>query len=321
MLLLPLSWLYTLVTIFQKKMYQYGLKKIYRAPRPVMVIGNIQTGGTGKTPLIATLSRYLFERYGLKIGIVSRGYGGSGPFPVEVYCTSDPAQVGDEPALLAQELASLGRVHIAVAPKRQAAIELLLQQYPDLDLILSDDGLQHWAMARDIEWIVIDAQRGLGSGWLLPAGGLRESVKRLQGATVIWHGDANKPLHMQLKSDELRPFTLQNNVKPVATTQVWAIAGIGHPARFFNSVRQLGFEVIEQSFPDHYAYTAKDFIKFQHDPLSLPMITTAKDAVKWHMLMPPDLQQRTWILPVTAELCPSCWDVLHAQLRQLNLVD
>lgn len=146
----PLSWLYRFAFLMNKAMYTYRLKKIYTAPIPVMVIGNITVGGSGKTPLLIQLVKYLQSR-GLSVGIISRGYGGVGPFPALVYKESSPEIIGDEPALIVQ---STG-VAMAVGPNRQSSIELLLQNY-SLDLIISDDGLQHWALDRQIEWIVLD---------------------------------------------------------------------------------------------------------------------------------------------------------------------
>ena len=186
-LLLPLSALYAGVTGLIRLSYRFGWQKSYRAPVPVMVIGNITVGGSGKTPLIMHLVNYLQQHYQLNVGVISRGYGGQAPFPKLVDAASTPDQVGDEPVLIVQQTG----VPMAVAPNRQAAIECLLAVHPEVELILSDDGLQHLALARDIEWIVLDAARGIGSGWLLPAGSLRESAKRLQGSTVLLHGQVD----------------------------------------------------------------------------------------------------------------------------------
>ncbi|MFA9204580.1 MAG: tetraacyldisaccharide 4'-kinase, partial [Flavobacteriales bacterium] len=172
-LLLPLSGLYALVTSLLRLSYRLGVQQAYRAPVPVMVIGNITVGGSGKTPLIIHLVQYLRQQHQLNVGVISRGYGAKdhgakdhgakdqAGFPKLVDAWSTPDQVGDEPVLIVQQTG----VPMAVAPNRQAAIECLLASHPEIELILSDDGLQHFAMARDIEWIVLDAARGLGSGW------------------------------------------------------------------------------------------------------------------------------------------------------------
>lgn len=180
-LLRPLSLLYRSIFSINRQMYKSGVKSVYRAPIPVMVIGNITVGGSGKTPLLIQLVKHL-NVHGVRVGVISRGYGGQGPFPSFVTPEHAAEQVGDEPALIVQET----KVPMAVGPNRQASIELLLSKYK-LDLILSDDGLQHFALARDIEWIVLDGQRGLGNQQLLPEGYLREPVTRLEGATVIEH--------------------------------------------------------------------------------------------------------------------------------------
>lgn len=317
-LLLPLSVLYAGVTGLIRLSYRFGWQKSYRAPVPVMVIGNITVGGSGKTPLIMHLVNYLQQHYQLNVGVISRGYGGQAPFPKLVDAASTPDQVGDEPVLIVQQTG----VPMAVAPNRQAAIECLLAAHPEVELILSDDGLQHLALARDIEWIVLDAARGIGSGWLLPAGSLRESAKRLQGSTVLLHGQMDgqmdgqteAALQMQLIAQPLQPIhpmQQHDQRKPSAGDRIHAVAGIGHPARFFQQLRDLGFVVIEHAFADHHDYVAADLV-FADD---LPIITTAKDAVKLF-----GLGISGWILPVEARLSAACYDILHQQLSAVGVV-
>lgn len=324
--LLPLSALYAAVTASQRALYRVGLKHAYRAPVPVMIIGNITVGGSGKTPLIIELVRYLRDERGLRVGVISRGYGGAGPFPRRVLAADLPQVVGDEPALIVQQTG----VPMAVGANRRAAIECLLAAH-DLDLILSDDGLQHLALARDIEWIVLDTKRGTGNGFLLPAGPLRESASRLQRSTVIEHGLSDSALQMQLVPQPLQPLIHPNPSlakdeappcskgaggilgdlsPPQQGDTVHAVAGIGDPSRFFNSLRQLGFVVIEHAFADHHAYTAQD-VQFDDD---FPMITTAKDAVKLAVL-----GVQGWVLPVVAQLSPACYAQLDAELLRLNV--
>jgi tetraacyldisaccharide 4'-kinase len=308
--LLPLSALYGAVTSLQRLAYRVGYKHAYRAPVPVMVIGNITVGGSGKTPLIIALVEYLRQR-GVRVGVISRGYGGVGPFPRVVQADDSPDQVGDEPLLIVQQT----HVALAVGPNRQAAIECLLAVGP-LDLILSDDGLQHLALARDLEWIVLDTRRGLGNGWLLPAGPLRESAQRLQTTTVIEHGPSTADLQMQLVAGALQPLQVNaanqaTGSEPQVGMRVHAVAGIGDPARFFATVRGLGFEPIEHPFADHHAYQASDA---QFDD-GLPMLTTAKDAVKLQAL-----GVSGWVVPVQAQLSAGCYALLDAQLQALGVV-
>lgn len=182
-LLLPISWLYGLIIVLRRQAYKLGLLRSYRAPIPIMVIGNISVGGSGKTPLIIELVSHL-QQQGIKVGVISRGYGGDvNQMPALVGADSLPSVVGDEPCLIV----NITNAPMAVCPNRQQAITTLLAAYPDLQLIIADDGLQHYALKRDIEWIVVDAARGFGNKQLLPTGFLREPLSRLQGATVIYH--------------------------------------------------------------------------------------------------------------------------------------
>lgn len=313
-LLLPLSGLYAVVTGLLRLSYRLGLQQAYRAPVPVMVIGNITVGGSGKTPLIIHLVKYLQSHHQLHVGVISRGYGaqdhGEGVFPKLVDVTATPDQVGDEPVLIVQQTG----VPMAVAPNRQAAIECLLMAHPEVELVLSDDGLQHLAMARDIEWIVLDTARGLGSGWLLPAGALRESSSRLQSSTVLMHGETEAELQMQLMPQPLQPLNSMqqhDQARPVVGDRVHAVAGIGHPQRFFQQLRELGFVVIEHVFADHHDYVVSD-VEFADD---LPLITTGKDAVKLF-----GLGVLGWVLPVEAKLSEACYYLLDQQLSDVGLL-
>ncbi|XID75907.1 tetraacyldisaccharide 4'-kinase [Alkanindiges sp. WGS2144] len=310
----PLSVLYGLVGRLRQYLYQQNIFKSYRAPVPVMIIGNITVGGSGKTPLIIELVHFL-RYFGLEMAVISRGYGGKGPFPHIVEATDTPDIVGDEPVLIVQQTGAL----MAVGPNRQQAIELLLKHSQmagkHLDLILSDDGLQHLALQRDLEWIVLDVDRGLGNQQLLPAGFLREPVSRLNTATVIENGrSATSHLSMQLKAEDLQPLSLSSKVPPV-TGKVHAVAGIGVPQRFFQSLRQLGFEVIEHAFPDHHDYQPTD-LDFGDN---LPIICTAKDAVKIHAFADLLDEKNIWVLPVQAQLSKACYELLLQQLKSLGI--
>jgi tetraacyldisaccharide 4'-kinase len=329
--LLPLSLLYAAVTSLQRTLYRWNIKKSYTSPVPVMVIGNITVGGSGKTPLLIELVRYLTEEQHLNVGVISRGYGGDqSKFPHLVQADDLAIEVGDEPLLIVQKTG----VALAVGANRQAAIESLLADAAakghSLDIILSDDGLQHLALDRQLEWIVLDVDRGLGSGWLLPAGFLRESTDRLDTATVIEHGQAQinevvSPYRMHLIAGDLEALSLVSSSSlaeslrsdhpfspPQPPQRVHAVAGIGNPARFFNSLRDLGFEVIEHPFADHHPYQISD-VQFEDD---LPIITTAKDAQRLQGL----IQSNVWVLPVEAFLTPECYALLYKQLSELGVL-
>ncbi len=321
-LLLPLSFLYALITAIQRLAYRLNFKTAYQSPVPVMVIGNITVGGSGKTPLLIELVRYLRDEQKLQVGVISRGYGGDvTTFPRMVRIDDRAQVVGDEPLLIVQQTG----VAMAVGANRQATIECLLadaaKRGVTLDIILSDDGLQHLAMGRHLEWIVLDTDRGTGRGWLLPAGFLREGIERLEAATVIEHGSrpvhgagfVQSPYQMRLVAGELTPLVSGKDLTPPQSPQrVHAVAGIGNPARFFNSLRQLGFEVIEHPFADHHPFVASD-VSFGD---GLPVITTAKDAQRLQGLI-----EQAWILPVNAWLSNECYTLLYHQLTEIGVLE
>lgn len=353
-LLSPLSWLYAAVTQCRKALYDKGILASYRADVPVMVIGNITVGGSGKTPLIINLVNYLQSK-GVKVGVISRGYGGdSTQMPAMVNYNSTPDVVGDEPCLIVQ---STG-VSMSVCPNRQQAIELLLQHEPDIQLIISDDGLQHYKLARDIEWIVVDSHRGFGNEQVLPVGFLREPMSRLDGATVVYHQlpqsdiqsnnqQLNNQLVMQLQPAQLEPLLSVDGValatqqpqsfhpfQPQSGDEVIAMSGIGYPARFFATLTSLGYQVIEKPLPDHHDFSFDDLYPLMDS--NLPIIVTSKDAVKLRQLANADLSQlaekadqhlanlaqvftRIWVLPVSAELNDACYQSLDESLKQFNI--
>lgn len=320
MLLRPLSYVYRAAFILNKYSYQSGFKKVYQAPVPVMVIGNITVGGSGKTPLLIALVKYLTKR-GLRVAVISRGYGGAGPFPTLVGSDATPEQVGDEPCLIMQ---STG-VAMAVGPNRQASIELLLAE-AEYDLVICDDGLQHWALYRQIEWIVLDSQRGLGNQRLLPEGYLREPASRLAFSTVIEHAQQPKQeLHMHLEVG--KPYLL-NATEPMLDgvyqpqfdpdLNYYAVVGIGFPQRFYRTLEHIGVQRFQcHEFEDHHDYEISD-IQFED---TLPIITTEKDAVKLKQLLVyyPEFKSQIWVLPVEAVLSDACYAKLDQQLAQLNI--
>ena len=309
----PLSWIYRAGFLLNKKLYQMGIKSSYQAPIPVMVIGNITVGGSGKTPLLIQLVNYLHSQ-NVRVGVISRGYGGKGPFPAYVDLESVPDIVGDEPCLIVQ---STG-VPMVVGSNRQRSIEYLLSKH-ELDLIISDDGLQHLALERQIEWIVLDQNRGLGNQKLLPEGYLREPPSRLNTGTVIEHAaepDSALNMHLEvatpylLNAVEGTPFNPADNF--------YAVVGIGFPQRFYKTLDSMGIHQFQgHEFPDHYDYEITD-LQFEDGN---PIITTEKDAVKLLPLLKqnPDFKREIWVVPVEAVLSPGCYEVLHQQLQQLGI--
>lgn len=271
-----------------------------RLPVPVVVVGNISVGGTGKTP--ATL--WLVEQaraLGFRPGVISRGYGGRAPrYPLRVTAGSDPAECGDEPALIARR----SGVPVAVAPDRVAAARLLIEQ-DGVDLLIADDGLQHYRLARDLEFCVIDGARGLGNGARLPAGPLREPASRLANVdAVIVNGAlrATLPAHgrpqlaMQLGIDRVLALD-SGEVRPLSAFRgqtVHAVAGIGHPQRYFEALTAAGLVVIPQPFPDHHRFAAAD-LAFGD---AAPVLMTEKDAVKCAAFGRPGL----WCVPAEARI-------------------
>lgn len=302
-LLWPLSIIYYFVTQLRRYFYQTGIFKVHKLDVPVVVVGNITVGGTGKSPLVCHLIESL-RNAGFTPGIVSRGYGAKiGKHQVrEVFTHSFAEEVGDEPLMLKKKL----DCRIFVSPSRVLAAKALAQT--GCDIIISDDGLQHYALHRDLEICVFDGQRKWGNGHLLPMGPLREPISRLQsipylvvnGAThARSYGQSSinqKAFNMLLQSEEL--ISLNNSetksLQAFSEREVHAVAAIGNPERFFKVLESAGIKVIAHSFPDHHAYQAEDF-KFETD---LPIIMTEKDAVKCELFR----LKQAWFLPVVAEL-------------------
>lgn len=312
-LLKPLSALFRWQAVKRRAAYQRGDKVAWRAPVPVVVVGNITVGGVGKTPLVAGLVEALAEE-GYKPGIVSRGYGAKAPhYPFSVTAESDAGQSGDEPLLLAQRTGC----PVVIDPDRASAAQYLLHQF-DCNVIVSDDGLQHYALARDIEIAVIDGQRGLGNGLCLPAGPLREPPARLESVDfVVVNGEGFKQqpdvCHMQLKPEQLINLKSGERLPADALTAadfVHAVAGIGNPGRFFNALKTLGYKVQPHEFDDHYRFTAAD-IRFDDQ---LAVIMTEKDAVKCHAIA----HDNCWYLRVNAQLDCDFISELVAKLGKIN---
>ena len=277
-LLLPFSFLFWVLSGFRRILYVFHLKKTQRFSAPVIVVGNITVGGTGKTPLVVWLSQHLLS-LGYRPGIVARGYGGKAThWPQQVRPDSDPVMVGDEAVLLAR----LSGCPVCVAPDRPAAVRELLA-HTDCDIVLSDDGLQHYAMGRDLEIVVIDGERGFGNGFLLPAGPLRELPSRLRRANLLisnglWREGVPS---MTIKEPLVLPLlNLSEHPQPLsraAGERVHGVAGTGNPQRFFTLLEHYGLNVIPHAFRDHRVYRQKD-LAFDD---ALPVLMTEKDAVKY----------------------------------------
>jgi len=283
--LLPLAGLFCLVVKIRQQAYKHQWISSKKFPVPIIVVGNITVGGTGKTPLVIWLAKFL-KKQGFNVGIISRGYGGSSKsWPQAVFPDSDPLFVGDEPVLIARN----SGCPVAVAPKRSLAVEYLLDQY-NCNLIISDDGLQHYALKRDIEIAVVDAKRRYGNELCLPAGPLREPLSRLK--TVDWI--IRKGVELEYEIQELRRVSDDQIVTALANQKVHAIAAIGNPNGFFQNLRQYGLELDCHEFRDHHIYTESDIL-FDDD---LPVIMTEKDAVKCKKFA----KQQHLYLPITAKL-------------------
>jgi tetraacyldisaccharide 4'-kinase len=289
--LIPLSLTYGAASGTRRFLYARRLRRSVRLCRPVIVVGNLTVGGTGKTPLVCWLAARLVER-GFQPGIVTRGYGGSLRGVRLVKASDDPAVMGDEPILLARRTG----VPVAAGRDRPAAAQLLVDS--GCDVVVSDDGLQHYALSRDCEIVVIDGDRRFGNGWLLPAGPLREGRARLgeADAVVVNGGRALLDGALSMRLEARSAVALNGErTRPLPTfagLQVHAVAGIGHPERFFNMLRAHGIEVIGHALPDHARLTPAD-VDF---PDSKPVLMTEKDAVKCRHAA----DDRHWYVPVSA---------------------
>ncbi|EKP0307855.1 tetraacyldisaccharide 4'-kinase [Aeromonas veronii] len=304
--LLPLAALFALITKGRRACYRLGLCKGYRSSLPVIVVGNISVGGNGKTPVVVWLVEQLQAR-GYRPGVVSRGYGGKAPhYPYRLDETSTTAQAGDEPVLIARRCGC----PVVVAPKRADAVRLL-EQSGEVDIIITDDGLQHYALARDIELVVVDGARRFGNACLLPMGPLREPVTRLKrvDAIICNGGEPGKgEFPMQLVAGTPRRVRDDAPLAAPLSGPVDALAGIGHPPRFFATLAGLGYR-LEQQVPygDHHPFDRDELVsRFA----SKPLLMTEKDAVKCRAFA----LDNWWYLPVSAELPASLLDSMLPKL-------
>ncbi len=293
-LLKPVSWLFCGVVAVRRTLYSLRILHSTKLAVPVIVVGNISVGGTGKTPLVIWVAKFLKES-GFTPGIVSRGYlGKAKSWPQQVRPDSDPVIVGDEAILISRQAAC----PMAVGPDRVAAGQALLK-YSDCDIIVSDDGLQHYALQRTLEVIVVDGERRFGNGYCLPAGPLRENTSRLDKADfVVTNGIASHGEFAMRYSGKVLVNLLDADSKLMLSEfknmSVHAVSAIGNPQRFFDYLRSQGLNVIEHIFPDHYMYLQHD-IEFDDD---LAVIMTEKDAVKCQRYP----LKNYWYLPINVEM-------------------
>lgn len=277
-LLYPFSLIYGLAMITRRYLYKAGIMKSQSVSAMVIVVGNITVGGTGKTPLVIWLSEYLYLK-GLKVGIISRGYGGSSPsWPVDVSPLEKPEMVGDEAVMLKKKT----NLPVIVSPARLDAARLMVDLYA-VDVIVCDDGLQHLALKRDFEIIVIDAHRMLGNERLLPSGPLRESPKWISsGALKIYSGNQDlNEFEYWMKFNPIMFRSVNNedlviDIEELEGTEINAVAGIGNPEKFFALLEILKIKVNKYCFPDHHVFQSDDF-NFDDN---LAVVMTEKDAVK-----------------------------------------
>ncbi|WP_035341767.1 MULTISPECIES: tetraacyldisaccharide 4'-kinase [unclassified Dickeya] len=295
-LLVPFSMLYGAISYLIRMSYRCGFRHAWRAPVPVVVVGNLTAGGNGKTPMVIWLVERL-QQQGYRVGVVSRGYGGKvRRYPLCVTPQVTAQQAGDEPVLIFQRTGAA----VAVAPRRRDAIDALLARQP-LDIVITDDGLQHYALCRDMELVVVDGVRRFGNGWWLPAGPLRERVSRLKTVdAVITNGGQAEAgeIAMQLVAREAVNLLTGERRLVSALPPLVAMAGIGHPPRFFATLRALGATVVQEvAFADHQHWQPRQ-LQALTTGLHQPLIMTEKDAVKCRAFA----CANWWYLPVDAQL-------------------
>lgn len=317
----PLGGLVCLLACLKRKAYDRAYLKQTRLSVPLIVVGNIGVGGAGKTPVVTHLSKLLLGQ-GYRPGILCRGYkGNADSWPQLATAQSNPLQLGDEPVMLAAQTGC----PVMAGPDRAVSAVRLIDQH-NCNILISDDGFQHMKLARNIDIVVIDGKRGFGNGWCLPSGPLRENTSALRSADMlVIHGELarNLPtLPRELASYAMQlmpgtPYCLNkqdslDDSQTLKKSTFHAIAGIGHPQRFFTLLRKLEFEIIEHAFPDHHAYLETD-LQFTD---TLPIITTEKDAIK---LAGIESGRAIWVLPVVADLETAFDAVILEKLHHLAI--
>nr|WP_229224621.1 tetraacyldisaccharide 4'-kinase [Duganella violaceicalia] len=342
----PVSLLFRALSGLRAALFRAGVLKSSRLPVPVVVVGNIYIGGTGKTPLTIWLVQAL-QAAGMTPGVISRGHGSDGDHAREVTALSTPAQVGDEPLLIQQRTGC----PVMVGRDRAATGRALLAAYPDVNIVLTDDGLQHYALQRDVEIILFDG-RGAGNGWLLPAGPLREPVSRRRDFTVIntpvlteelarsvgcppqeagsdpvrgqtpvrcgagLNHAGQHPIQMTLVGQYAEQLVDRSQRRSLSTLaesglRVAAAAGIGNPARFFGMLKAAGLRITELPLPDHHDFQDRPFAALDADLI----LMTEKDAVKCAQIEELRDDPRLWVVPVTAHLDGALADQIVEKCR------
>ncbi len=312
LLLWPVSLLFGLLASARRMFYRSGILPSFKLPVPVIIVGNISIGGTGKTPFTLWLAQQLLND-GWHPAIISRGYSKakqqhSSPRPVEA--GDSPAEAGDEPLLMAQR----GLCPVWIGRDRVAAAQALLQSHPECDVILSDDGLQHYRLRRDVEIVLVDGKRRFGNGLLLPAGPLREAVSRLNSADfVVVNGGATTGTQHAMQLNGALFYKLLNPCTTLPATafagqRLHAIAGIGHPQRFFAHLAHLGLAAQSHAFPDHHCYSAADIAFSDADAI----LMTEKDAVKCAAFA----TEQCWVLRVDAQVDPALAQLIIEKIKQ-----
>ena len=311
LLLLPLSLLFGLLAALRRGCYRLRLLPSVSLPVPVIVVGNITVGGSGKTPLVLWLADFLLTQ-GMRPGIISRGYGGNAGTPMAVTASSDPAVAGDEPVLLARR--SGDACPVWVGHDRAACAYALLAAHPDCNVLICDDGLQHYRLRRDIEIAVVDGERRFGNGLLLPAGPLRENLSRLNCVdAVVVNGSRSQESGVRSQGSgvrsqektfrmELVGETFYNLLNPGSRCapsafmgkRLHAIAGIGNPQRFFDHLQGLGLTTEAHAFPDHHRFEQQELDYVDAEAIFM----TEKDAVKCLAFA----NEKFWVLPVQAQV-------------------
>jgi tetraacyldisaccharide 4'-kinase len=291
-LLLPFAWLYGLITSIRRGLYKSGLMPSPKLPVPVVIVGNITVGGTGKSPVVAWLAQQL-KSSGYNPAIVSRGYGGShSGGPLFVDSSSNAEIVGDEPLMLAQ----ITGCPVCVCADRVAAVNAVAKQ--GVNVVIADDGLQHYRLQRSVELVVVDGQRGFGNGKLLPAGPLRENLQRIDTADALLVNGGSAAIHgidFRLVAGDLISMdgSEARALQEFAGQRVWGVAGIGNPERFYSMLSAAGLKVDPVPVEDHGKYPLESLLSIRNQPI----LMTQKDAVKYNASAP----QNSWYLPVEVE--------------------
>ncbi len=315
-LLLPVSLLYSSLISLRRWLYQVGIFPSTAVSVPVIVVGGVTAGGAGKTPVVIALIKHLVkQRY--RPGVVSRGYGGKSPYwPREVSAETTAELVGDEPQLIFERVG----VPVIVGPNRVDDAEMLIDRF-GCDIIVSDDGFQHFAIRRDLDIVVVDGQSGLGNGWCLPSGPLRERNGLSRADLILINGPENHLQNiaaryeskcmafcMELSDAIALDGGIKKNLGSFPDDPIIAIAGLGNPNRFFLQLEKLGLQITRKIFPDHHNYREKDLEDFQHKTI----LMTEKDAIKCR-----DLKSITnsWYVPGTANIEQRFYRRLDEKLR------